>query len=233
MELNMISFDNVTKIYEDNKAVALRNVSFSVEKGEFVFLVGHSGSGKSSIIRMMLCEERPTEGTVIVNGANIGELRREEIPYLRRSIGVVFQDFRILPGRNVYDNVAFAMQVVGAPRRQIRRRVPEVLSMVNLSHKAKAYPNQLSGGEQQRVSMARALANNPTVLIADEPTGNLDVERAAEIMTILDNINKRGTTIVMATHAEKIVNDMQKRVITLDIGQLLRDEQRGVYNLGV
>lgn len=214
----MIIFDNVTKIYEDNKAVALRNVSFRVDKGEFVFLVGHSGSGKSSIIKMMLCEERPTEGTVIVNGANIGELKREAIPYLRRSIGVVFQDFRLLPARTVYDNVAFAMQVVGAPRRQIRRRVPEVLSMVNLAHKAKAYPNQLSGGEQQRVSMARALANNPSVLIADEPTGNLDVEHAAEIMAILDNINKRGTTIVMATHAEKIVNDMQKRVITLDIG---------------
>ena len=229
----MISFDHVTKIYEDNKAVALRDVSFTVEKGEFVFLVGHSGSGKSSMIRMMLCEERPTEGTVIVNGTNIGKLKHEEIPFLRRNLGVVFQDFRLLPARTVYDNVAFAMQVVGAPRRQIRRRVPEVLSLVNLAHKAKAYPGQLSGGEQQRVSMARALANNPSVLIADEPTGNLDTERAAEIMTILENINRRGTTIVMATHAEKIVNDMQKRVITLDHGEIIRDEQRGVYNLGV
>ena len=229
----MISFDHVTKIYEDNKAVALRDVSFTVEKGEVVFLVGHSGSGKSSMIRMMLCEERPTEGTVIVNGTNIGKLKHEEIPFLRRNLGVVFQDFRLLPARTVYDNVAFAMQVVGAPRRQIRRRVPEVLSLVNLAHKAKAYPGQLSGGEQQRVSMARALANNPSVLIADEPTGNLDTERAAEIMTILENINRRGTTIVMATHAEKIVNDMQKRVITLDHGEIIRDEQRGVYNLGV
>lgn len=229
----MISFDHVTKIYEDNKAVALRDVSFTVEKGEFVFLVGHSGSGKSSMIRMMLCEERPTEGTVIVNGTNIGKLEHDEIPFLRRNLGVVFQDFRLLPARTVYDNVAFAMQVVGAPRRQIRRRVPEVLSLVNLAHKAKAYPGQLSGGEQQRVSMARALANNPSVLIADEPTGNLDTERAAEIMTILENINRRGTTIVMATHAEKIVNDMQKRVITLDHGEIIRDEQRGVYNLGV
>ena len=229
----MISFEHVTKIYDDNKAVALRDVSFTVEKGEFVFLVGHSGSGKSSMIRMMLCEERPTEGTVIVNGTNIGKLKHEEIPFLRRNLGVVFQDFRLLPARTVYDNVAFAMQVVGAPRRQIRRRVPEVLSLVNLAHKAKAYPGQLSGGEQQRVSMARALANNPSVLIADEPTGNLDTERAAEIMTILENINRRGTTIVMATHAEKIVNDMQKRVITLDHGEIIRDEQRGVYNLGV
>jgi len=228
----MIIFDNVSKIYEDNKAVALKNVSFTVEKGDFVFLVGHSGAGKSSVIRMLLCEELPTEGNVIVNGFNINDLRHDEIPYLRRSLGVVFQDFRLLPARTVYENVAFAMQIVGAPKKLIRRRVPDVLSMVGLAHKARAYPNQLSGGEQQRVSMARALANNPSVLIADEPTGNLDVEKANEIMTILDNINKRGTTIVMATHAEKIVNDMQKRVITLDMGSIVRDEQKGVYSVG-
>lgn len=229
----MISFENVSKIYEDNKTVALDNVSFTVEKGEFVFLVGHSGAGKSSIIRMLLCEERPTSGTVMVNGFNIGELERKQIPALRRSLGVVFQDFRLLQNRTVYDNVAFAMNVVGAPPKQIRRRVPEVLSLVDLSHKAKAYPSQLSGGEQQRVSMARALANNPSILIADEPTGNLDLKRSDEVMEILEKINRKGTTIVMATHAEKIVNSMQKRVITLDMGSVLRDEEKGGYNIGV
>ncbi|MBR5219222.1 MAG: cell division ATP-binding protein FtsE [Clostridia bacterium] len=229
----MIEFNNVTKIYQDNKAVALKNVSFHINKGEFAFLVGHSGAGKSSIIRMMLCEEVPTEGEVIVNGFNIGQLEHKEIPFLRRSIGVVFQDFRLLPSRTVYENVAFAMRIVGASTKQMRRRIPEVLSMVGLAHKARCYPNQLSGGEQQRVSMARALANNPSVLIADEPTGNLDREKAAEIMTILDNINKHGTTIVMATHAEKIVNDMQKRVISLDMGEIVSDEERGVYTVGV
>ncbi len=229
----MIVFDNVSKIYEDNNTIALDNVSFTIEKGEFVFLVGHSGAGKSSIIRMLLCEERPTSGTVLVNGFNIGELQRREIPALRRSLGVVFQDFRLLQNRTVYDNVAFAMNVVGAPSKQIRRRVPEVLSLVDLSHKARAYPSQLSGGEQQRVSMARALANNPSILIADEPTGNLDLKRSDEIMAILEKINRKGTTIVMATHAEKIVNSMQKRVITLDMGSILHDEEKGGYNVGV
>ena len=229
----MIVFDNVSKIYEDNNTIALDNVSFTIEKGEFVFLVGHSGAGKSSIIRMLLCEERPSSGTVLVNGFNIGELQRREIPALRRSLGVVFQDFRLLQNRTVYDNVAFAMNVVGAPSKQIRRRVPEVLSLVDLSHKARAYPSQLSGGEQQRVSMARALANNPSILIADEPTGNLDLKRSDEVMAILEKINRKGTTIVMATHAEKIVNSMQKRVITLDMGSVLHDEEKGGYNVGV
>ena len=229
----MIVFDNVTKIYEDNNTVALDNVSFKVDKGEFVFLVGHSGAGKSSVIRMLLCEERPTSGTVTVNGFDIGSLERREIPALRRSLGVVFQDFRLLQNRTVYDNVAFAMNVVGAPSKHIRRRVPEVLSLVDLSHKARAYPAQLSGGEQQRVAIARALANNPSILIADEPTGNLDLKRSDEIMEILEKINRKGTTIVMATHAEKIVNSMQKRVITLDMGSILRDEEKGGYNIGV
>ncbi len=229
----MIQFNNVTKIYEDNKAVALEDVSFRVEKGEFVFLVGHSGAGKSSIIRMLLCEETPTRGEVIINGHNISKLTRKEIPYLRREIGVVFQDFRLLPARTVYENVAFAMRIVGASTRQMRRRIPEVLNMVGLSRKAKAYPSQLSGGEQQRVSMARALANNPSILIADEPTGNLDREKAAEIMAILEDINNRGTTILMATHAEKVVNEMHKRVITLDMGHLISDEAEGVYSVGV
>ncbi len=229
----MIHFDHVTKIYEDNKVMALSDVSFHVEKGEFVFLVGHSGAGKSSIIRMLLCEEVPTEGDVIVNGQNISRLSHKEIPFLRRNIGVVFQDFRLLPNRTVYENVAFAMRIVGASTRQMRRRIPEVLGMVGLARKARAYPSQLSGGEQQRVGMARALANNPSILIADEPTGNLDREKAAEVMAILEDINNRGTTILMATHAEKLVNDMHKRVITLDMGHLVSDEKEGVYTVGV
>lgn len=227
----MIYFRNVTKIYDDNKAVALDGVSFHVDKGEFAFLVGHSGAGKSSVIKMLLCEELPTEGEVIVNGFSTSGLHQRDIPYLRRSIGVVFQDFRLLPNKTVFENVAFAMQIIGSAAKNIRRRVPDVLSMVGLAHKARAYPSQLSGGEQQRVSMARALANNPSVLIADEPTGNLDSDMAGEIVSILDNINKRGTTIIMATHAEGIVNEMQKRVIALDNGLLIRDEQRGVYNI--
>lgn len=229
----MIHFDHVTKIYEDNHVLALSDVSFHVEKGEFVFLVGHSGAGKSSIIRMLLCEEVPTEGTVLVNGTDISALSRKEIPFLRRNIGVVFQDFRLLPTRTVYENVAFAMRIVGASTRQMRRRIPEVLAMVGLSRKARAYPSQLSGGEQQRVGMARALANNPSILIADEPTGNLDREKAAEVMAILEDINNRGTTILMATHAEKLVNDMHKRVITMDMGHLISDEREGVYTVGV
>lgn len=229
----MIVFDNVTKIYEDNHTVALNDLSFTVEKGEFVFLVGHSGAGKSSVIRMLLCEERPTSGTVNVNGFDIGSLSKKEIPALRRSLGVVFQDFRLLENRTVYENVAFAMHVVGAPSRQIRRRVPEVLSLVDLAHKAKAYPWQLSGGEQQRAAIARALANNPAILVADEPTGNLDIKRSEEVMEILEKINRKGTTVVMATHAEKIVNSMQKRVITLDMGALVRDEEKGGYHVGI
>ena len=232
-EKNMIIFDNVTKIYEDNKARALEGVSFHVEKGEFVFLVGHSGAGKSSIIRMLLAEEIPTSGKVLVNGHDIGALTHQEIPFLRREIGVVFQDFRLLPSRTVYENVAFAMRVVGASSRQMHRRIPEVLNMVGLSRKAKAYPSQLSGGEQQRVGMARALANNPSILIADEPTGNLDSEKAEEIMAILEDINSHGTTILMATHAEKLVNKMHKRVITLEKGHLISDEKEGVYTIGV
>lgn len=229
----MITFDHVSKIYEDNNTVALQDVSFTVEKGEFVFLVGHSGAGKSSVIRMLLCEERPTSGVVTVNGFDIGSLKRQDIPHLRRSLGVVFQDFRLLNNRTVYDNVAFAMNIVGAPSKVIRRRVPEVLSLVDLAHKARAYPWQLSGGEQQRVSMARALANHPSILIADEPTGNLDIKRSDEIMNILEKINQNGTTVVMATHAKEIVDSMQKRVITLDTGSVVRDEEKGGYSIGV
>ena len=226
----MIEFQNVTKKYP-NGTVALDDVSLRIDDGEFVFIVGSSGAGKSTLIKLMLREETATSGVIRVNGKNLGKLSRRHIPKFRRSLGVVFQDFRLLPNRTVYDNVAFAMHVVGAPSKLIRRRVPEVLSLVDLAHKAKAYPNQLSGGEKQRVTMARALANNPSILIADEPTGNLDLKRSDEIMTILERINQKGTTIVMATHAEKIVNTMQKRVITLDMGSLVRDEEKGGYNI--
>lgn len=227
----MITFRNVTKIYT-NDVVGLDDVSFEIDKGEFVFLVGQSGAGKSTIIKLLMCEERASAGEIFFGDTDVTRLKRRQIPYLRRSMGVVFQDFRLLPQKTVYENVAFAMEIVGAPRKQIRRQVPNVLNLVGLANRAKSYPNQLSGGEQQRVSLARALINNPSVLIADEPTGNLDTETAGEIMTLLDNINKRGTTILMATHAEKIVNDMKKRVITLENGNLVRDQEKGVYNIG-
>lgn len=228
----MIEFKNVTKRY-NNDVVALDDVSFTIDKGEFVFLIGQSGAGKSSIIKLLMREENPTSGNIYVDGVDITTLHHRDIPYLRRSIGVVFQNFRLLPKTTVYDNVAFAMQVVGASHRQIRRQVPTVLSQVGLAHKARCYPNQLSGGEQQRVCMARAIVNKPTVLIADEPTGNLDSEIATEIVNVLDDINKKGTTILMATHAEKIVNDMCKRVITLENGILKRDEEKGGYCVGI
>ena len=228
----MITFNNVSKIYT-NDVVGLDNVSFHIEKGEFVFLVGQSGAGKSTVIKLLMCEERASAGEIIFGDTDITRLKRRQIPYLRRSMGVVFQDFRLLPRKTVYENVAFAMEIIGAPRRQIRRQVPNVLNLVGLGNRAKSYPNQLSGGEQQRVSLARALINNPSILIADEPTGNLDNETAAEIMKLLDNINKRGTTIVMATHAEKIVNEMKKRVITLENGALVRDQEKGVYSIGI
>ncbi len=228
----MITFKNVTKVYK-NDVVGLDNVSFHIDKGEFVFLVGQSGAGKSTLIKLLMCEEKATSGEIIFGNTCVTALKRRQIPYLRRSMGVVFQDFRLLPQKTVFENVAFAMEIIGAPRRQISRQVPNVLNLVGLANRARSYPNQLSGGEQQRVSLARALINNPSVLIADEPTGNLDTETASDIMNLLDNINKRGTTILMATHAEKIVNDMRKRVITLENGNILRDEEKGVYNIGI
>lgn len=224
----MIEFDNVSKTYE-NGFPALKNVSFSIDKGEFVFLVGSSAAGKSTIIKLIMRETEASEGSIFINGIDVCDLRRREIPYFRRTIGVVFQDFRLLPNKTVQENVAYAMEIVGAPNREIRRNVPNVLSLVGLSHKAKMYPNQLSGGEQQRVAIARAIVNNPVVLIADEPTGNLDPDTAMEIMGILEDINRRGTTVVMATHAENIVNKMQKRVIMLEKGQIARDEEKGGY----
>lgn len=224
----MIELKNVSKIY-DNNVKALSDVSVKIESGEFVFLVGPSGSGKSTFIKMLLKEIEPTSGEIIVGDTALAGLSRKNMPYFRRKIGMVFQDFRLIPNLNVYENVAFAMKVVEASPKEIRRRVPMVLSLVGLSHKYKMFPSELSGGEQQRVSLARAIVNNPSVLIADEPTGNLDPETANEIMGILDDINKAGTTILMATHAKDIVDNMKKRVIAIEGGKIARDEKRGMY----
>ena len=224
----MILFSNVSKVY-DNGSTALNNISFFVERGEFVFIVGPSGAGKSTLIKLLMHEETATSGDVIINNVKVGALEQKQIPYLRRNMGVVFQDFRLLPKKTVYENVAFAMEIVGASKRAIRRQVPSVLSMVGLSSKLKMYPGQLSGGEQQRVALARALVNNPAFLIADEPTGNLNPKTAMEIMELLDEVNKRGTTVIMATHAKDIVDKMKKRVIAIEDGVIVRDEARGVY----
>ncbi|MBQ4518516.1 MAG: cell division ATP-binding protein FtsE [Clostridia bacterium] len=224
----MIIFSNVSKVYE-NGSTALNGVSFFIERGEFVFVVGPSGAGKSTLIKLLMHEETATSGEVIIDGVTVNGLKQNQIPYLRRNMGVVFQDFRLLPKKTVYENVSFAMEIVGASRREIRRQVPTVLSLVGLSHKAKSFPSQLSGGEQQRVALARALVNNPSFLIADEPTGNLNPKTAQEIMELLNDINKRGTTIIMATHAKDIVDQMKKRVIAIEDGVIVRDEARGVY----
>ncbi|MGL4874686.1 MAG: cell division ATP-binding protein FtsE [Clostridium sp.] len=224
----MIEFKNVSKIY-DNNVKALSDVNVTIDSGEFVFLVGPSGAGKSTFIKMILKEVEPTSGTIESTGQNLADITRGKTPYYRRKIGMVFQDFRLIPTLNVYENVAFAMKVVEASPKEIRRRVPMVLSLVGLSHKYKMFPNELSGGEQQRVSLARAIVNNPAILICDEPTGNLDPQTANEIMDLLDDINKAGTTILMATHAQDIVNDMKKRVIAIDKGEIVRDEERGRY----
>ena len=225
----MIEFRNVTKTY-DTGTKAVKNANFLIEKGEFCFLVGTSGSGKSTLIKLILKEEEPTTGNIIINGKDTTFLKPNRVPYLRRSMGVVFQDFRLLPDKTVYDNVAYAMYIVRATPKHIRRQVPMVLSLVGLSHKAKVYPNELSGGEQQRVALARALVNNPSMLIADEPTGNLDPETAWDIMTLLNDINARGTTVVVATHAKDIVDRMKKRVIQIEEGNIIRDDKKGGYN---
>ncbi len=225
----MIEFKNVTKIYTEGNVTALDDVSFKVEKGEFVFLVGSSGAGKSTLTELIIKEEIATSGEIIVNGMELSTLPDKKIPYLRRNIGMVFQDFRLLHDRTVFENVAFAMQVTGASSRAIKRNVPSVLAMVGLSHKADVIPDQLSGGEQQRVSLARAMVNRPPIIIADEPTGNLDPENAQEIMNLLDDINKKGTTMIVATHAKNFVDEMQKRVLAIEHGKLVRDEEKGVY----
>ncbi len=228
----MIEFKNVTVIYDKN-IVGLDDVSFSINDGEFVFLVGKTGAGKSSAIKLLTGEVKPTKGDVVIDGIIVNSLKRSKIPYLRRAQGVVFQDFRLLPNKTVYENVAFAMEIIGKKKKEIKRKVPKILELVGLSERARNYPNEISGGEQQRVSIARALVNSPSLIIADEPTGNLDVETSNEVMKLFDEINKMGTTIVMVTHSEKIVNDMQKRVIQLENGSIVRDEEKGVYNLGV
>ena len=224
----MIEFNNVSKIYNNN-VKALSDVSVKIDSGDFVFLVGPSGSGKSTFIKMLLKEIEPTMGSITVADKDLSEIKRNQIPYYRRKIGMVFQDFRLIPTLNVYENVAFAMRVVEASQKEIRKRVPMVLSLVGLSHKYKMFPNELSGGEQQRVSLARAIVNNPSVLIADEPTGNLDPDTSKEIMELLEDINRSGTTIVMATHAKDIVDSMKKRVIAIEKGTIVRDDRRGMY----
>ena len=224
----MIEFKNVYKKYGTGTE-AVKNASFRIEKGEFAFLVGTSGSGKSTLIKLILKEEEPSSGNIIINGKDTTFLKQNRVPFLRRSMGIVFQDFRLLPDKTVYENVAFAMYIVKATPKHIRRQVPMVLSLVGLSGKAKMYPNELSGGEQQRVALARALVNNPSMIIADEPTGNLDPETAWEIMRLLNEINARGTTVVMATHARDIVDAMKKRVIQIEKGIIVRNDKRGGY----
>lgn len=224
----VIHFDHVTKAYQ--KGIhALNDISFSINKGEFVFIVGTSGSGKSTLIRLMLREISPTKGKVFVAGRELSRLHRYQISKFRRSIGVVFQDFRLLKDRNAYENVAFAQRVVEASPSEIKQKVPRMLSMVGLTEKYKAFPEELSGGEQQRVALARALINNPVILLADEPTGNLDPKNSWEIMHLLEEINRRGTTVVVVTHNREVVDMMQKRVITLKKGKIVSDEQKGGY----
>ena len=225
----MILFENVTKVYPTQARPALDGVSVEVEKGEFVFLVGASGSGKSTFLRLVLKEEAPTKGRVWVAGKDLNRLSNWKVPGLRRQIGTVFQDFRLLPNKTVYDNVAFALEVIGRKSSQIRRIVPEVLELVGLEDKETRMPDELSGGEQQRVAIARAFVNKPVILIADEPTGNLDPATSVGIMKLLDRINRTGTTVVMATHDAAIVDQMRKRVIELDRGHVVRDQSRGVY----
>lgn len=226
----MIEFLNVTKEY-DNGTLALDNVDVKIENGEFVFLVGSSGAGKTTMTKLLMREENVTSGSIYLYGEDITKISQKEIPYLRRKMGVVFQDFRLLDDRTVFENVEFAMRIVGATRREIRRRVPVVLNMVGLNYKAKMLPSELSGGEQQRVALARALVNNPSLLIADEPTGNLNPKVAMEIMEIFESINKMGTTIIMATHAKEIVDVMKKRVIEIENGKIVRDEVGGEYHV--
>ena len=227
----MIRFENVNKVYKGD-VVALKDVSVEMLKGEFVFLVGPSGSGKSTFLKLLLRDEVATSGRVLVAGRDIGRLGSWKVPQLRRNIGCVFQDFKLLANKTVYENVAFALEVIGRPRHIIRTQVPQILDLVGLSKKAENFPTELSGGEQQRVSIARAFVNRPLILLADEPTGNLDPATTVGIMRLLDRINRTGTTVVMATHDQRIVDAMRRRVLELDHGQLVRDQARGVYGVG-
>ena len=224
----MIRLENVTKRY-GSETVAVRDASFDVAKGDFVFLVGPSGSGKSTILRLVNRHQRPERGDVWVAGQNVNDLSDSRVPFLRRNMGNVFQDYKLLTGKTVFENIAFALEVIGKPRHVIARQVPIVLDLVGLSGKEDRFPNQLSGGEQQRVSIARAFVNRPLILLADEPTGNLDPATGEGIMSLLDEINQTGTTVVMATHDHRVVNAMRRRVIQLDRGVIVRDQERGVY----
>jgi len=224
----VIELNRVSKVFADG-FVALANITLRIEKGEFAFVVGPSDAGKSTLIKMLFREELATEGEIVVNGRNLTALTPAEVPYFRRSLGIVFQDFRLLPEKNAYENVAFAMRVVEAPRREIQRRVKNALDLVGLLPKAKIFPSQLSGGEQQRVAIARAIVNSPAVVIADEPTGNLDPDNSWEIMKIFERVSRAGTTVLMATHDKPIVDQMMKRVIALEDGRVTRDDSRGTY----
>lgn len=224
----MLRMENVSKVYPGG-SVALKDVDIHIKPGEFVFVVGPSGAGKSTFIKMLFREVLPTTGSIFVNGVDILSLTPKEIPYMRRQLGIIFQDYRLLPDRTVYENVAFAMQVIETPHRKIKRRVLNVLDLVGLRHRANAYPNELSGGEQQRIAIARAIVNDPILVIADEPTGNLDPETSWDIMEIFKEINASGTTIVMATHDKEIVDAMGKRVVAIEHGNIVRDEASGVY----
>ena len=224
----MITLENVSKSYAKGQP-ALNDVSLHIDKGEFVFIVGNSGSGKSTLIKLLLKELEPTSGTIIVNDQNLGKMKRRKVPKYRRGVGVVFQDFRLLKDRNVYENVAFAQRVIERPNRVIKKRVPEILTLVGLAEKYKSFPRELSGGEQQRVALARALVNRPNILLADEPTGNLDPKNSWEIMKLLEEINERGTTVLVVTHNREIVNSFRKRVITMRKGVIVSDEEEGGY----
>ena len=224
----MLRMTDVSKVYPGGN-VALQDINVHIEPGEFVFVVGPSGAGKSTFIKMLFREVLPTTGSIFVNGVDILELTPKEIPYMRRQLGIIFQDYRLLPDRTVYENVAFAMLVIETPHRKIKRRVLNVLDLVGLRHRANAYPNELSGGEQQRIAIARAIVNDPLLVIADEPTGNLDPDTSWDIMEIFKEINATGTTIVMATHDKEVVDAMGKRVIAIESGRIVRDEANGVY----
>lgn len=224
----MIRLENVLKKY-DNGVIALNNIDLNIKLGEFVFLIGPSGAGKSTLLKLLSNEELPTKGSIFIDNVNITKLSRRQVPFHRRKLGIVFQDFKLLANKTVYENVAYALEIVGASGADIKRQVPNVLALVNLYDRAKSYPNQLSGGELQRVAIARAVVNKPQLLLADEPTGNLDEDTAYEIMEILDNINKNGTTVLMATHAKNIVDQYKKRVIRIDNGVVARDDVGGYY----
>ena len=227
----MIKTTDVSKYYKDGIR-ALESVSIDIDKGEFVFVVGPSGSGKSTFIKLLTKEEEPTEGRVYVAGKDLSTLPRWRVPYLRRNVGCVFQDFKLLPNKTVFENVAFGLEVIGRPRSVVRRQVPQILELVGLGEKLDRFPDELSGGEQQRVSIARAFVNRPLILVADEPTGNLDPATSVGIMRLLDRINRTGTTVVMATHDHAIVDSMRRRVIELENGQVVRDQSRGIYGVG-